>query len=221
MSSSTRAALAYEELRRDILNGRYEPGSRLRLEELSERYAVSSSVLREVLPRLVGQGLALQLPQQGFRVMSISTVDLHQLTEARVVVETLVLRQSLAHGDADWEAQVVATHHRLSRTPHILPTGDINEEWAVAHNRFHNALLAGCANERLRGIAASLRDSAEVYRHWSKSSAKVQQRDIAGEHLALQDLAIKRDVKAATQALRRHIELTTELLLRNYPCDAD
>ncbi|MGH3277489.1 MAG: GntR family transcriptional regulator, partial [Streptosporangiaceae bacterium] len=111
----TRADQAFQRLRADILHGRFAPGSRLRIESLSQAYGLSSGVIREALPRLVGEGLAVASPQQGVRVVSVDMEDLAQLTDAAVEVETLVLRRSLAEGSIQWESNVVASHHQLSR----------------------------------------------------------------------------------------------------------
>lgn len=219
-SGSTRADLVYRRLRADILNGRLEPGRRLRVEELSRAYEVSSGVLREALPRLVGQGLAVLLPQQGYRVISISPEDLRHLTEARVSIETQVLRQSILAGDLDWESAVVATHHTLSRIDMLTATGELNEEWTAAHQEFHQALLEGCPNARLRGIADSMRELAEVYRAWSAEPGEAHDRDVAAEHQTLRDLALARDADGASRALAAHIQLTTDLLLETRPEDS-
>ena len=139
--------------------------------------------------------------------------DLRHLTEARVTIETQVLRQSIEAGDSAWEADVLAAHHRLSRTPMYAANGDIDDEWASVHADYHRVLLEGCANERLRGVASSLREAAEVYRYWSKTPGEIHHRDIAAEHQQICDLALARDVDGAVEALRQHIETTTDLLL--------
>jgi DNA-binding GntR family transcriptional regulator len=213
IESSTRADLVYQRLRADILNGRLQPGSRLRVEALGERYGASSGVLREALPRLAGQGLAVLAPQQGFRVVSVSIEDLMHLTEARLAIETLVLTHSLREGTTEWEANLVASHHHLSRTPQYAEDGDVNEEWSAANVRFHSALLEGCSNLRLLSITESLRDAAEVYRYWSSKPGENHHRDVAAEHKAICDRALERDVPAAVEALRFHIETTTRLVL--------
>src|SRR4051794_14175462 len=95
----TRAEKVYTELRSDILNGRIGPGERLPFAQLCERYQASTGVLREVLPRLVEQGLATSERQFGFRVIPVSEADLRHLTELRVTIESQALRQSVEHGE--------------------------------------------------------------------------------------------------------------------------
>jgi DNA-binding GntR family transcriptional regulator len=212
-AGSTRADLVYQRLRTDILNGRLEPGQRLRVEQLSQDYSVSSGVLREALPRLAGEGLATLLPQQGYRVIAVSPEDLRHLTEARIAIETQVLRQSIASGSLDWESDVVAAHHTLTRIAMLTADGAVSEEWRAAHADFHRALLAGCPNIRLRAIAESMREVAEVYRVWSAGPGLAADRDVAAEHQALADAAAARDTESAAALLTDHIQLTTDLLL--------
>ncbi|MCZ6586034.1 MAG: GntR family transcriptional regulator, partial [Gammaproteobacteria bacterium] len=66
--------MVYERLRHDILNGRLEPGRRLRIKALKERYDVGHSPLREALNRLTASGLIDQVDGKGFQV-SITSAD--------------------------------------------------------------------------------------------------------------------------------------------------
>jgi len=205
---ATRTEEVYDELRRQLLDldGDLEPGQRLKLLDLAQRFDASLSVIREALTRLAGQGLLVATPQRGFSVRELSVADLTDLTRTRVQVESLALRQALRNGDVAWEAAVVAAHHTLERTPVADATGHFNEDWSAAHSVFHQTLLAGCASPRLQGIVTSLRDSAELYRRWYWALTDDHARDIAGEHRRLRDFAVARNAEPAVAALTEHIE---------------
>jgi DNA-binding GntR family transcriptional regulator len=206
-------------LRRDILSGKFPPGSRLAVAALEETYDASSGLLREVLPRLVAEGLAVAKPQRGYWVISVSPEDLRHLTEARVLIETTILRQSIQDGDIAWESRAVAAHHTLANTAVVAADGSgVNKDWLEAHARFHGELLAGAANLRLRGIADSLRDITEVYRCWSGRFGAPGARSaetVAAEHASLLDATLARDANLAAAELTLHIERTTKQLLAN------
>jgi DNA-binding GntR family transcriptional regulator len=218
--SQTRADEVYRRLRSEILTGRLAPGVRLPFAELSQRYDTSTGVLREALPRLVEQGLVVSKPQIGFRVVSVSPQDLRDLTQARVAIESLALRQSVEQGDLAWEADILAAHHTMRRLPTHTADQAANDVWLDAHAVFHSTLLQGCPNARLTKIAGMLRDSAEVYRCWSAQFGQ-HDRDFAGEHVRILDAALARDADEAAAALSEHIELTTENLLRTLAGNAD
>jgi DNA-binding GntR family transcriptional regulator len=214
LAAITRSEQVYAQLRADILSGRVQPGTKLRFADLIERYDCSTSVVREGLTRLAEQGLVQAEPQHGFHVTSLSADDLEDLTTARCELEGLVLRISIEHGDIAWESEVVAAHHALDRTA-METEGDpvlMSEEWTHAHSRFHRALLAACPNNRLRNMALSLRDAAELYRRWSRPFGHDQHRDVRGEHRALADAALRGDATEAVRLLEEHLRRTTRAL---------
>ncbi|PTR28683.1 DNA-binding GntR family transcriptional regulator [Rhodococcus sp. OK519] len=212
-ATGTRADEIHARLRADILGGMLAPGEKLAFGQLQTRYDVSTGVLREVLPRLVEQGLAVSEAQLGFRVVPVSVPDLLELTETRVFVESEALRRSIAYGDVEWESAVLAARHKLSRTAPTDADGRVSDAWLSAHSGFHRTLLAACPNSRLVHIAESLRDVSEVYRCWSIRSTRSAARDVDGEHERIAAAAVDRDADRAVDELRRHIELTTDLLI--------
>ncbi|WP_033290634.1 GntR family transcriptional regulator [Amycolatopsis jejuensis] len=213
--STTRSELVYEEVRKEILRGNLPPGSRLRFVDFAERFAVSQSVVREALMRLAEQGLAVALPQQGFRVRSLNLADLEEITEARIEIESMVVRRAITEGDLQWESSVIAAHHTLANTPDRTETGEINEDWVDAHEAFHHATLQGCRNARLLSVATSLREAASLYRWWSGSMAPDPDRDVALEHLQIRDAVVARDEMNAACLIAQHIQRTTDALSHN------
>jgi DNA-binding GntR family transcriptional regulator len=216
-ASPTRAEELYQRLRSDILSTRYQPGERLKFPQLCSEYGTSVGVAREVLTRLAAERFVVPIARQGFSVVTLSADELIDLTVARTQIEGLVLEQAIKHADAAWEAQVLAAHHLLSRTPmpdaHEDPEG--MADWATVHEAFHSALLAGCPSRRLRETAQSLREEAELYRRWSSAISGTFERDVAAEHQAIADAAIARDGALAVGLLRDHIAFTTRILLRS------
>jgi DNA-binding GntR family transcriptional regulator len=219
---ATRTEQVYARLRGDILSGRLTPGSRLPFAELSDRYGGSMSAIREGLQRLVEQGIVVSEPQLGFRVVTLSAEDLHDLTVARCEIEGMALRYAILHGDLAWESEIVAAAYALERTPVEAGDGDqsLTDDWTGAHRRFHQALIAGCPNNRLRAVASSLRDAAELYRHWAKL-AEQPARDVDAEHGAIANAVLARDADLATGLLEQHLRTTAGLFLDRFSRHAD
>jgi DNA-binding GntR family transcriptional regulator len=214
--SQTKAERVYKLLWADILSGRLSPGSRLRYTELREKYETSTGVLREAMLRLSEQGLVKVEPQQGFQVVDLTVEDLKDLSEARVALETLALRYAMAEGDIDWESRLIAAHHRVSRTPLQDPDDPdrLNEDWVAEHAAFHQVLLDGCGNRRIKAIANSLRESAELYRRWSLPLGRSSDRDVHREHDQILAAVLDHDTEQAVRLLSDHIMLTSTILLQ-------
>ncbi len=214
-TSSTLTQRVYKQLRAAILNGELAPDQRLRFAQLSAQYGASIGVLREALVKLSADGIVVNQAQQGYRVMSLSVVDLSDLTETRCLIEALVLRDSIEHGSLSWESDLVAAHHKLTKTPKRVEgnPAPVSPEWTSAHHEFHMALLAGSDRLRLMQIAATLRGAAEIYRRWSMPF-EVTKRNVDGEHQQLLQLALDRDADGAAAALTEHL-CQTKLLIED------
>ncbi|MBF6605132.1 MAG: GntR family transcriptional regulator [Chloroflexi bacterium] len=202
----------YLQLRADVLAGRLSPGEPLKAAEISTRFAVSVAVVREALTRLTEQGLAQSEPNRGFVVTPLSHDVLQALVGARAINDGAALRSSMERGDLDWEANVLAAHHRLAGTPEY-ETDDparITEDWAAAHTMFHASLLQACGNATLLDICARLWSATELYRRWSLPQDA--RRDVRAEHAALMTAALDRDVPRAVERLLAHMYRTTDAL---------
>ncbi len=209
-TSTTRSEHVYESLRREILCGTLPPGSRLRFVDLAHRFTVSQSIIREALVRLAEQGLAAALPQQGFRVRALTVAELREITEARMEIESLLIRHAIARGDLEWESSVIAAHHVLAQTPRMTESGTVNEAWIGAHEAFHAAALRGGKNGTLLSVATSLRETASLYR-WTPGVRAIEaERDSAFEHRQILDAVLGRDELTAACLIAQHIQRTTE-----------
>jgi DNA-binding GntR family transcriptional regulator len=211
--SLSRAVFA--DIRAGILNGTYAPGSKLSPRAIATTSNVSLSVVREALTRLAEQGLVVAEPQLGFSVVTLDLEGAQDLNRVRVLIEGAATKDAIDHADVEYETRVIASHHRLARTPQWVDeeSQTVTEEWARAHAQFHAALLSTCTSPRLLELAASLRETAELYRRWSSTYTATQlRRDVAGEHLALMQAALDRDADLGSRLAAEHINKTTELL---------
>jgi DNA-binding GntR family transcriptional regulator len=199
----------YQDLRRRILHGELEPGARVHLGDFAQSSDVSLGVVREAVTRLASEGLLHATPQSGFRVPTLSAEHLADLTWARCQIEGLTVGESVAHGDTDWEAHLVAAHHVLSVTA-TVSNESVNPAWMNAHRAFHSALAAGCPNATLLDIRQRLFDEAELYRHWS-ARAPGSKRDVAAEHAELLAAALNRDSDVAVRLIQQHLRHTARL----------
>ena len=98
----------YSQLRADLLACRLAPGQKLKIEALCQRLSAGSSAVREALSRLVSEGFVLLEPQRGFRVTPLYPDELRDLTDTRCEIEALCIRDSLVHGDVEWETTLIA-----------------------------------------------------------------------------------------------------------------
>ena len=206
--------IAFDQIRADILLGQLRPDERLRITNLTERYSVGATAVREALSRLVADDLVVAEDQRGFCVAPVSKADLLDLTQTRVDIEGLAVSRAIEVGDVEWESSVVSAFHRLSRcAPPTDDGGPLHRQWGLAHRQFHESLLAGCKSPWLMRITRLLFDKSERYRNLAGNNTQPNQRDIAAEHKALMDAALGRDTATAQRLISDHFWSTTNILL--------
>lgn len=194
----------YGALRQDIIFGRLPPGQRLRLEALRKRYDASVTTLREILSRLTSEGFVTAEGQRGFEVTSVSAVDLREIAELRIMLESHALAKSFESGDLDWEVRVVAAHHKLQALEKRMAAGDesVREEWKRSDSEFHHRLIEGCGSRQLLQSHTNIFDK---YLRYQMQTLTFRGEIAAREHRALLEAALARDAGSAVKILETHI----------------
>lgn len=212
---TTLTAKAYEALRHDIVRGYWEPRQQLRMAELSARYGMGFSPLREALSRLQAEGLTVLAPLRGFSVASLSLEEMWDTIKLRILVEKEALRLSISKGGDDWEASIIATLHALNRQSTRVGAGRESELWELEsrHQAFHEQLLAACGSPRILDLAKRLYVETERYRiPILLQSGTSNKRDVQSEHTDIANAALARDAESATRKLAEHYELTAQII---------
>ena len=213
-ASTSRTQDVYERMRAELLSGSSAPATRLKINDLCRAHGVSLSAVREALSRLTSEGLVIAEPQRGFSVAAVSANELADLTRVRAQIECLCLERAIAVGDVDWEAQVVAAFHHLSRTPErdADDPGRMSDARSAAHAAFHDALARGCDSPWLLRLRETLYVQSERYRRLSISSNGVA-RDLNREHQDIMEAVLAREARRARRLMTKHLELTMSTLL--------
>ncbi|MCR6628677.1 MAG: FCD domain-containing protein [Magnetospirillum sp.] len=218
--ATTLISFVYENLRREIISGKYRPEEKLRVEYIRAGYAVAASTVREALARLVAEGLVTAEGQRGFRVAPMSVDDLRDITRLRMILETEAMVESMRLGDVAWEGKVVAAFHTLSRAEENLVPNDAQAmfHWEECNKEFHQAIISACPSSRLRWLVEILYRQHERYRihalgnTMGGSRRSGPARNIHAEHEALMKAVIGRDVDAARRQIEEHIQNTARVV---------
>jgi len=214
---ATSATLVYRELKRDLLRGLHEPGSKLQVEATAQHYGTSTNPVREALNRLAAERLVDREDQRGFSVPALSLDHFRELVRTRCWLEGKALAESIANRSEAWEDAIVLALHRLLRTPFVdgaqLDVAVDNSAWEARHREFHRALIAGCGSRWLLRFCEELMDQAERYRYISDIRS-YPRRDSETEHRLIADAAIAGDTDLAVARLTAQYELTLSLYER-------
>lgn len=211
-ASKTQAEAVMNAIRAEIVRGVLKPGERLGMRALQDRYDAGISPLREALSRLTALNLVTAEGQRGFRVATTSEADLIDLIKTAVWSECTALRAAVALGDRRWEAEVLAAAHRLGIGESDPPQRYFDEHWEEDHRAFHRCLVSACGVPRLLHFRDLLFENVERYRRLA-TIYSAGDRDVNGEHRALVERVLARDVAGASRLMQAHLLETARILL--------
>lgn len=196
-----------EQVRRDISFGVLPPDSRLKIEDLRQRYGGSAHSFREALTLLANEGIVEANSQRGFRVASASQADLEDVTRLRAEIEGLGLRWSMKHGAVRWEGELIAARHTVDRADHLV-MDDIDAlalEWDEANREFHSVLVSRCNSPRLIEFQSRLFFESRRFRFAVLKEHGIVPEELTAMRNTLVDAVLDRDREKAAQALDRLI----------------
>lgn len=206
-SGATAATAVFDELRQDLINGRFRAGEKLTISALKDTYQVGLTPLREALNRLAAHDLLIQENRRGFRVPTLTREELDDLAAMRRRLEGMALEMAIRHGDANWESELLAASHRLKRADRAP---DDVEQWEELHSAFHRTLVQPCRSVWLTRFIEQLHDQFDRYRRMAPAVPKIRRR-LDLQHGELVQAALNRDVHTARSLLEEHINLSYEV----------
>lgn len=135
-----------EALSKDILTGSIAPGDRLRETELARRFGTSRGPVREALRTLHARRLVEYEANRGAQVTMLSTEDVEQIYEVRLMLEGFLLaRHTPLPADIEALGTIVERMQRHAETGDL--PGLVDDDLA-----FHRHWAAQDANRHLRTI---------------------------------------------------------------------
>jgi DNA-binding GntR family transcriptional regulator len=199
-----------DRLRDQIIRGEIPEGAQLRQNVIAEQYGVSRIPVREALRQLDAEGLINIVPNRGAIVPKLSPNDIEELFAIRALLEPEVLKTSIPKLTqsqfAQAESVLLEFEDDLQREDHIGNWGRLN--W-----QFHSMLYSGANQPHFMSIIRNVNHNGERYTrlqlHLTHGIKRANE-----EHHRILELCRERDVAAACDLLRQHIQYAGQSLKR-------
>jgi DNA-binding GntR family transcriptional regulator len=145
-------SLVCDELRRLIITGELEPGTRLVEDRLAARLGVSRNPVREALHALAAEGFVEMLPRRGAVVAQVTVEHAEELFDVRMALEPLAARLAAQRAPADG---IVALHDVLEQAREATEGGDFDLV-AACNTDFHQLVVEMSGNSYLGLLIAPM-----------------------------------------------------------------
>jgi DNA-binding GntR family transcriptional regulator len=140
----------YEDVRRQIVAGTFEPGDLLRERELAAKYGVSKTPVREALTILAQEEMVKAVPRAGYMVTQLTTRDIQEIYDLRLVLEPMAARLAAER----------ITEEQLQELER-LASPSTRDEAVVFNHQFHLEVARASGNSRLAKMIGQLLDETD------------------------------------------------------------
>jgi DNA-binding GntR family transcriptional regulator len=208
-----------ERLRRAILHGDFEPGERLREEQLAAALEVSRGPVREAFAQLEREGLVVRRRHRGVVVRRLSEQDLAEVYSLRVALEGLALRWAARNATTvDYERMEHAVE-AIGRS--ISPDVSVREAAQVDLD-FHDLVYEAAHHERLDRSWRDLRPQVFLFFLSRDYVATAEFRDLmVRTHSEIVDLIRAREEERAEEVVERHMRTSYLHVLDSYRAETN
>jgi DNA-binding GntR family transcriptional regulator len=198
-----------DRIRTGILAGEHPPGTRIRQEDVAERFGASRVPVREALRILEHEGLVTLVANTGAWVATLTLAECEEIYQMRERLEPLLLRYSAPGLDPiDLE--------RLTRLAEEMAETTDLDRFLDLDRQFHLGSYAAAETTQLGELVTKLWNTTQPYRRaYSRSMDEDARRIVHDEHHLIVAGLRSGDIEDAERVLAAHIRRTRRQLSRH------
>ncbi|CAH1668623.1 GntR family transcriptional regulator [Chelatococcus asaccharovorans] len=197
-----RAEVAYRYLRNAIFANELPAGFQAAENEIAAQLGMSRTPVHEAMARLQDEGFVQILPRKGILVRALSPADLLEIYDVLIAIEGAAAERLAEGSDEARSSTLDVLQASTDAMASALRASDL-ETWRIADERFHDALVEGCGNGRIKRMAATVSGQSHRARRLTLHLRPLPTASTA-EHQAIIDAIQSGDAAAAGNAARAH-----------------
>ena len=204
LNSPTRAVEVASVLRAAILDGTLRQGERVHEVDVAKRLGISRGPLREAFRLLEESGLIVSIPYRGSFIAQVTVADVLDVLAVRRLLETYAVTEAIARPGQELQD---ALRGAIGDMEAAVAAGD-HGALLAAHGRFHGSFYRCSGNRVLERLWFRLEYPIRLY---LPQSPAWHVDDLPDIHAPLLRTVEERDVPAAREEVRAHLEMTMSI----------
>ena len=151
-------------IRSNIYCGKYMPGQRLVVREISDELGVSHTPVKDALNRLVAEGYVEAPPRKSMKVKEYSNSEFINNYEVRLMCELFCAEEIMKH--AELNSGIVKDMEECQEAMKSVMESfkDFDyETWVNYETKFHRRYMQECSNSKVYSIYCSLDSNKQSY----------------------------------------------------------
>lgn len=201
---------AYDHVKRRLLDGTLRDGELLSEGTVADAVGISRTPVREAFLQLEAEGLLALYPKRGALVVPVSSREVRDLYEARLLIEGHGLRRAL---EGPLEPLLEELDATLDEQRALLGSNDL-VAFTEADRRLHRAWVAAADNAVLLHVFDQLRDRQQRISAMVLRRDAARARELIAEHEQLVAAVRERDLDGFLHQLDGHFGAARKALDR-------
>lgn len=212
--------LVYTNIKDSILSGKYAPGQRLVVSELSKELGVSHTPINESLNRLVAEGYVEFMPRRGMKVKELELEEILEVMEVRNMFEMYCAPKII--GKAESEPAYLETLEEYVGLMCNAGYETVNKDYKAffdIETKFHLALVEASNNKKLVQMYSNLKANSFFYYKivcGNMIFTPERYKSACDEHREIVEAVKFGDPDSLIKAINKHMQNTMEYL-RSFP----
>lgn len=193
----------------DVFEGRLQAGQHLVTQQLSDRFGVSHTPIREAMIALSGVGIVDLVPNRGAIVRKVTPKEVREICQVRRALECEAVRRACGRIDPR-KLKLLAAELKQSTRSRPDRYTQFVERARRMDNELHDLIAGSCGNTFLANELGRLKLLFRAFRDlaWEQRVADNDYRRLveeAHEHLRIVDALSTGNRHEAARAMSRHI----------------
>jgi DNA-binding GntR family transcriptional regulator len=189
-----------DSLRRSILNGDLEGGTRLSLADIASNFDVSTTPVREALRELAFDGLVRLDSYRGGTVTAVTKEEVEEIVRIRQVLEPMAVREAV-------EGMTPQILEEASAILAEMAASDSWDVWVQGNRAFHRKIYAASSSQRLVSLIKNLQDTQVVFVSATLRKSPLLKETATRDHNEMIEALIAKDAERLVEVTVRHLTI--------------
>ncbi len=203
---NTLANQIYRQMKEDISNKVYQPGEKLNIKELSRKYDVSDTPVKQALLRLEEDKLVVNVPNKGMSVRAVSLEEMDDIFALRMMMDSYFIKDIISTLSFNETIRQQLLENLQAQKDYIADEAARadRELFYQLDLQFHTLYLSCVGNSKLLELSRAMNPFMyTAYQYMQQSH--VRDEECVAEHEEILTAALQKDEERLKNALQAHI----------------
>lgn len=205
LKNSKMKTRVYNVIMKEILSGQFQPGDKILIKNLSGKYNVSTTPIREALTKLENEGVLSKEPYKSYEIREYSYDEIKKIYEARMIIETQVVKLATKKLDESMNEKFQSI---LDRSKKVIQEKRY-EEFNECNSAFHFCIFETADNDYLLEMMENINKQIMILNYQAfpeYNEEKIQRlKEALKEHQEIYDFIKGDNGEEASNLMKKHL----------------